>query len=161
MATTLERQEEIQREQGPSRRPRTGWALGILAALALAAVTVAAVAVLWPGPQDRSLETQGSTRSLYTAQELTMKRLAAQGQIPKQAVEGGTWLIKELVNKGLIPWETLEPYRPPIEPLYTAQELTMMRLVAQGQVPRQAIEGGTWLIKELVNKGLIPREAAR
>jgi hypothetical protein len=159
MATTLERQEEKARQQAPSPSRGPKW-VGILAALALAAVTVAAVAVLWPAPQEPSGAPQGTTRSLYTAQELAMKRLAAEGQIPKQAVEGGTWLIKELVNKGLIPWETLEPYRPPVEPLYTAQELTMMRLVAQGQIPKQAIEGGTWLIKELVNKGLIPREAA-
>ncbi|MFL5799186.1 MAG: hypothetical protein ACJ77A_14800 [Actinomycetota bacterium] len=158
MATTLERKVAT---PAPSRKPRrvSSWALGALAALALAAVTVAAVAVLRPAHQVEPIGKQDSSSSLYTAQERMVMRLAAQGLIPNETLEGGIYRIKSLVNQGLIPRETLIKYRP-VRPLYTEQEQLIMAAVARGQVPKETLDGEPYRTKRLINQGVIPREAA-
>jgi hypothetical protein len=160
MATTLDRKVAT---GAPSRSPRrvSRWAMGTLAALALAAVTVAAVAVLRPAPQVEPSSDRDSSSSLYSAQERMVMRLAAQELIPKETLEGGIYRIKSLVNQGLIPRETLNRYQPPVEPLYTEQEQLIMAAVANGQVPKETLDGEPYRTKRLINAGLIPREAAR
>jgi hypothetical protein len=161
MATTLDQKAETGSEKkGSSRTPRSRWTVGILAAVALAAVTVAAVAVFWPAPKVQAPERVSTSSPLYTPQEQTVMRLVAEGVLPQETLDGGIYLIKSLINQGLIPRETLEPYTPPIKPLYTEQEQTVMRLVAEGLLPQETLEGGAYLIKSLINQGLIPREAA-
>jgi hypothetical protein len=44
-------------------------------------------------------------------------------------------------------------------PLYTADELAVMRLVARGYVPAETLEGDPYRLKRLVNQGLVPRAA--
>ncbi|HXJ64179.1 MAG TPA: hypothetical protein VNN79_10530 [Actinomycetota bacterium] len=43
-------------------------------------------------------------------------------------------------------------------PLYTKGERTTMRLVHEGLVPAETLQGGIYRIKSLINQGLIPRE---
>lgn len=59
------------------------------------------------------------------------------------------------MNEGVVPREALQPL---IEPLYSAQERALMAAVAAGQVPEAALEDESFLIKSLVNQGLVPRE---
>lgn len=49
--------------------------------------------------------------------------------------------------------------REPTTPLYTAEELAVIRLVARGYVPEETLDGGFYVLKRLVNRGLVPREA--
>jgi hypothetical protein len=65
-------------------------------------------------------------------------------------------LIERLVNAGVLPRETLEP--PKAEPIYSAQDRALMAAVANGQVPEKVLESDDFLIKRLVNQGLVPGE---
>jgi hypothetical protein len=159
MATTIERT-----AAGVDRRKRpVGWALGGLVAVALAAVTVATVIALRPTPHvpvAGPVEVRSAGAPLYTAQEQAIMRLVAQGYLPAGTLQGRTFVFKSLVNRGLIPRESLTPYQGPVESLYTDQELAVMAAVAQGLVPREVLDGEPFLTKRLINQGLIPREAA-
>ena len=110
MATTLDRkagagsEKKVSSRMSPSR-----WPVGILAGVALAAVTVAAVAVLWPAPKVQAPQRVSTGSSLYTPQEQTVMRLVAEGLVPKETLDGGTYLIKRLINQGLIPREAAYP----------------------------------------------------
>jgi len=66
---------------------------------------------------------------------------------------------EQLVNQGLVPAQTLELYRPPVEPLFTKSELLMIELAESGQIPMPAVDWEEVQLKRLVNQGLIPREA--
>ena len=163
MATTVERQVEAGSEQDVlSRRSPWRWAVGIVAAVALAAVTASAVAVLWPSPKVRAPEgiASQSSAALYTPQEQKVMSLAAAGVVPGETLDGGIYLIKRLVNEGLIPRQTLDPYEPPVEPLYTDREQLVMQLAAAGLIPGETLNGDPYRTKRLINAGLIPRAAA-
>lgn len=60
------------------------------------------------------------------------------------------------MNAGVLPGETLEP--PKAEPIYSAQDRALMAAVANGLVLEKVLEDDHFLIKRLVNQGLVPRE---
>jgi hypothetical protein len=142
-----------------ARRPiRIGWPLGVLAAVALIAVGAMSVAVFTRSPTAPSVRQARVGAPLYTADELAVMRSVARGFIPAETLEGGTFLLKRLVNQGLIPRATLERAQVPVLPLYSTEEHALMRLANQGLIPAGTLDSRVWLIKRLVNQGLIPRE---
>lgn len=64
--------------------------------------------------------------------------------------------MEEFVNSGFVPREALQPMRP--EPVYSAQDRALMAAVANGVVPEEALDTEDFLIKRLINQGLIPRQ---
>ncbi|HEX6231410.1 MAG TPA: hypothetical protein VF029_06825 [Actinomycetota bacterium] len=152
----------VVREQGvqaPVRDARIGWLLGGIAGLALVAVAVATVVVLTqgtgPGPAADRV-----TTSLYTQDELAVIRLAQQGVIPRETLDGEPFRTKALVNQGIVPREVLELGIPLARPLYCPAERALMEAVAAGVVPEPALDDEDLLIKRLINQGLVPRAAA-
>jgi hypothetical protein len=87
-------------------------------------------------------------------------RLVAQGYIPAETLDSEPFRTRGLINQGLVPQAALEPRPVGISPLYSAQEQAMMAAVAAGLVPEEALEGEPFRTKQLINQGLIPREAA-
>ncbi|HEX6330831.1 MAG TPA: hypothetical protein VF129_06030 [Actinomycetota bacterium] len=67
--------------------------------------------------------------------------------------------VEKLVRQGLVPPETLQPYRAPAESISSAQDRALMAAVAEGLVPEEALDDEHVRIRELVNRGLVPREA--
>jgi hypothetical protein len=104
-------------------RVRAGW----LAGLAALAAAVIAVATFGYGSDPAAVPTTNySARTasmLFSPDEVMVKRLASGGQIPLQTLNSRSFVIKGLINRGLVPQETL---------------------------------GDSILIRRLVNKGLIP-----
>ena len=96
--------------------------------------------------------TQGA--STATAGNTTMEQLVNAGLVPAEALESST--MEQLVNAGIVPAETLEPER--VGSLYTAQDRELMAAVASGQVPAETLDGDSFLIKRLINQGLVPRQ---
>jgi hypothetical protein len=161
MATTLEREVRGALEpQAPSGRRRSGWWIWVLSAAAVLTVVAAVAVALWPEPQPRPIEQQQASGSLYTEQEQLIRQLVAEGVLPEETLDGGVFLIKSLINQGLIPIQTVQERFVPVGALYTPEERTVMRLVNQGLLPRETLDSGVFLIKSLINQGLIPREAA-
>jgi hypothetical protein len=75
----------------------------------------------------------------------------------QQTAEGSPpTLVERLVNAGLLPRETLEPSK--AEPIYSAQDRALMAAIANGLVPEKVLENDHFLIRRLVNQGLIPGE---
>jgi hypothetical protein len=144
---------------GVSRRFRLGWralALSVVAAVAAVGVGVATLTSRPVVP----IEEPGRETSLYTAHERTMMRLVAQGQIPAETLNTDPFIIKRLVNEGFVPRETVQSSPAPRTSLYSEQERALMNAVAGGQVPEEALDGDSFLIKRLIDQGQIPREAA-
>jgi hypothetical protein len=148
---------------GGRRISGTGWILGGLAALALVSVAAAAIVVATAPepvvPSSGKPAAHGSG-SLYTQQELTVMRLIAQGYVPVETLNGGSFLTKRLANRGLLPRQALELRRAGRLPLYTTRERALMAAVAAGIVPRRTLQGEPFRTKRLINQGLIPRAAA-
>lgn len=78
------------------------------------------------------------------------------GAIHEVTEGSASTLIERLVNAGVLPRETLEPSK--AEPIYSVQDRALMAAVANGQVPEKVLESDYFLIKRLVNGGLVPRE---
>jgi hypothetical protein len=158
MATTLEREVRGRIEpQAPSGRRGQGWWIWVLSAAAVLAVMAAVVVALWPQPQVPTVEQgQVASGSLYTEHEEVVRQLVARGLVPGETLDGGVYRIKQLINEGLIPAATVQAGTEAAESLYTPQELIVMRLVAQGLVPRETLDGGSYLIKRLINEGHVP-----
>ncbi len=93
--------------------------------------------------------------STATASSTTMEQLVNAGVVPAETLEPST--TEQLVNAGVVPAETLEPRS--VGSLYTAQDRALMAAVASGQVPAETLDGDSFLIKRLVNQGLIPRQS--
>lgn len=159
MATIVREGKVAAPERAPERGLRLGWALGGLAAIALAGVVVAAVTVVSQGPGVGTIA-ERRTAPIYTEDELAVLRLVAQGVIPKETLDGEPFLTKRLVNRGILPREALEARMAPVAPLHCPEERALMAAVAAGVVPQQALETEELLIKRLANQGLIPRAAA-
>ncbi len=143
----------------PVRGARVGWVLGGFAAIAIAAVAIAAVAVLSQRPGAGPV-IERRTASLYTQDELAVVRLVQQGVIPRETLEGEPFRTKALVNQGLIPRGAVEAGIPLAGPLYCPEERALMRAVAAGLVPEEALDYERLSVKRLVNQGLVPRAAA-
>jgi hypothetical protein len=47
----------------------------------------------------------------------------------------------------------------PVVPLYTADEIAVMRLVAKGYIPAETLDAEPFRMRGLVNQGLVPRAA--
>ncbi len=92
--------------------------------------------------------------STATARNTTMEQLVNAGLVPAETLEPST--VEQLVNAGLVPAETLEPRS--VGSLYTAQDRALMGAVASGQVPAATLDGDSFLIKRLINQGLVPRQ---
>jgi len=99
------------------------------------------------------------TQPVFSESELLMMELARSGQIPMQAVDWTRVKTEQLVNQGLIPALTLQPYVAPTEPLFSESETLMIKLAHSGQIPMQAVDWEEVETTKLVNEGLIPREA--
>ena len=74
--------------------------------------------------------------------------------VPDATAGSELTLIEQLVNEGLVPKETLEPLKG--DPTYSAQDRALIAAVAIGQVPEEVLESNYFLIRRLVNQGLIP-----
>jgi hypothetical protein len=140
------------------RGPRVGWALGGLSALALAAIVVAAVAVMFQAPTE--WEDAGTISPIYTRDEITVLRLVERGVIPRDILDTEPLRTKQLVAEGLVPRATLAARLFPVAPLYCAKEEAVVAGVADGVIPGEALRGEPFRTKRLINQGLIPREAA-
>ena len=103
-------------------RVRGGWLAGVAALVA----AVVAVATFGYGSDPAAVPARdysAGSSMLYSPDELIVKRLASGGQIPSETLNSRSFVIKGLINRGLVPQETL---------------------------------GDSILIRRLVNKGLIP-----
>jgi hypothetical protein len=149
--------EALAARTGVSRRFRLGWRA--LALSVVAAVAVVGVATLTSRPVV-PIEEPGREASLYTAEERTVMRLVAQGQIPAETLNTDPFIIKRLVNEGFVPRETVQSSPAPRTSLYSEQERALMNAVAGGQVPEEALDSDSFLIKRLIDQGQIPRGAA-
>ena len=151
----------IAREQVgfPKEGRRPGWMLGALAAVALAAVAMAAVAVLSQTPAG-TREGAAPGRQGYTEDELEVFRLVEAGVLPADVLHAEPFRTKQLVAQGTIPYETLLPGREYVAPLWCPQERAVMRAVAAGLVPADALDAEPFRTKRLIAQGLIPRETA-
>jgi hypothetical protein len=92
--------------------------------------------------------------STATAGNTTMEQLVNAGLVPAETLELNT--MEQLVNAGVVPAETLDAKS--VGSLYTAQDRALMGAVARGQVPAETLDGGSFLVKRLINQGLIPRQ---
>lgn len=147
----LERERiDITRPERVGRRSY-GWIV-VLAAFAVAAVAVAIGFVL-SGARTTQPE---AAATLLTPDEQALVRLANQGYIPAAAVNWELIDTKLLVNEGIVPAQTLEPYTPALASLWTPQERALMDAVARGLVPEQALDHEAITTKQLINQGLIP-----
>ena len=88
-----------------------------------------------------------------------LAELANRGYIPSAAVDWRQLKTEELVNQGLIPAQTLEPYIAAAEPLFSESELLTMEFARSRQIPVQAVDWQAVEMKKLVNEGFIPRQA--
>lgn len=138
------------------RQPRLGWAIGGLVALALVGVVVAAVAVLSPssGPADRE-----RTAPIYTQEEATVIGLVADGVLPDSVLAQEPFRTKQLVAEGLIPRAALLSGVAAAVSLYCPDERAVMAAVAAGVVPKETLDGEPYRTKRLIAQGLVPREA--
>lgn len=158
--TLLHRQRIPRAEYGP------GWPMMLLLGLITAVVVVGGVA-LWQsgdtgtvtGVGDVTAVTPGA-ESTFTAEEEIMVKLAAQGYIPMQAVDWDTIELKRAVAQGLVPEQALRPYIAPYEPLFTQEELATIELAEKGLIPWQTVDWEDVELRRLIDKGLIPRQAA-
>ena len=145
-------------------RPRNRGLIGAVVILVLAVVGLGAWAIVESNQTAVSGEAAVAGPATQVVQEIRSEQriladLASRGYIPSAAVDWRLLRTEELANRGLIPAETLEPYRPAVEPLFSDSELLMMELARTGRIPRQAVDWGEVELKRLVNQGLIPREA--
>jgi hypothetical protein len=136
-----------------------GRAIGALVALALAAVTVAAVVFVAQAPT-APVERSRVQPPIYTQDELEVFRLVDAGVLPASVLDLEPFRTKQLVAQGLIPRETLIPASPSRPPLYCPEELALMQAVSAGLVPEAALDTESFRAKELIARGLIPWQAA-
>jgi hypothetical protein len=87
-------------------------------------------------------------------------RLVEKGVLPKEILEAEPFRTKQLVAEGRVPRATLEERPAPVAPLYCAREMAVVAAVADGVIPGEALRGESFRTKQLINQGLIPREAA-
>ena len=97
MATTIEQE----RAGTFVERARIGWGIGVLAALALAAVAVAAVVFMTQAPSAQVNESP--VRSIYTQDELEVFRLVDAGVLPSSVLDAEPFRTKRLVARGVDP----------------------------------------------------------
>jgi hypothetical protein len=135
------------------------------------AVTVAAITI-WPSGEQspEAVGTQAApattvaaaapaSEGIFTADELVMMDLANRGYIPRLAVDWELMKTKDLVARGIISPQALDPYIEPGASLFTAQERLMMSLVNQGLLPKSAVDQELLDLKRLVNQGFVPKRA--
>ena len=144
--------------------PRRGWLLGALVVVALTSVAVAALMVSRSGNEGPAAPVARPARpaqgeSVYTAREQAVMQLVNQGLIPASTLEGEPYRTKRLVNEGIVPRAALEPWTPPVAPLYTGREQALMAAVAAGTVPKETLDAEPFRTKRLVNQVLIPRQS--
>jgi hypothetical protein len=99
-------------------------------------------------------EKVSGAESTASASTTTMEQLVNAGLVPAATLQPSA--LERLVNAGLVPAETLEPKS--VGSLYTAQDRALMAAVASGQVPAEVLESDSFVIKRLINQGLVPRQ---
>lgn len=162
--------EKGQTPELPAPPRRFGAAIAGLAFIALAAVVVAAVllntgeneatgAVATTGGAVATQAVATPTAPSLQSDQQILANLANLGHIPAAAVDWTLVRTEQLVNQGLIPAQTLQPYVAPVVPLFSEHETLMIELARSGQIPVQAVDWEDVEMKKLVNEGLIPREA--
>ena len=147
-----ERVHERPAPDAPAPERRIGamiWTATVVALVALAAIVVMLV---------RGDSTTQATPDLRSEQQI-LADLANMGYIPAAAVDYQLLMTERLANQGLVPAETLEPYYPPVEPLYSAREMLTIEQAESGQIPMASVDWDEVELKRLVNQGLIPRAA--
>ena len=145
-------------EAAPKRRRNVlGWSLGILAIAAVAAAVTAALIVAAGSESDVEAQPAPVAVQDFRSDQQILEDLAARGYLPTKAVNEEILDTERLVNRGLIPAKTLEPYTEP--PLFTETELLMMHYVNMGQLPPESINSETIELKRLILRGMLPREA--
>jgi hypothetical protein len=155
MATTIEQE----RAGTFVERARIGWGIGVLAALALAAVAVAAVVFMTQAPSAQVDESPVRS-SIYTQDELEVFRLVDAGVLPSSVLDAEPFRTKRLVAQGVIPRETLVT-GVPIEPtLSCPEERAVMKAVSAGLIPAEVLDGEPFRTRRLIAQGLIPWQAA-
>jgi hypothetical protein len=155
MATVVQEQAAAASRRGL----RVGWILGGLSVTALVAVMVATIAFLAQGPTARPVAEHRVT-PVYTQDELAVLRLVEQGVLPDEILDREPFRTKLLVSQGILPRETLESRPARVAPLYCPEERAVMAAVAAGVLPKEVLESDAFLIKRLINQGLIPRQSA-
>ena len=155
MATTIEQE----RAGTFVERARIGWGVGVLAALALAAVAVAALVFVTRAP---SAQLDGSPvrSSIYTQDELEVFRLVDAGVLPSSVLDAEPFRTKRLVADGMIPRETLVTGVAFGRTLYCEEERVVMQAVRAGLIPAETLDGEPYRTKRLIAQGLIPWQAA-
>ena len=158
--TVIERERATKRPapEIPTPKRRFEAAMWVLAVIAVAAVVAAAI-LLTTGGEEATFEAAPDTPTAFRTDQQKLADLANQGYIPAAAVDWELLRTERLVNEGMIPGETFEPYSPPVEPLYTAEELLTIKLARNGQIPMESLDWSEVQLKELVNQGMSPREA--
>jgi len=146
-------EERFETSEAPGPKKGSGVVVTVLAIIALAAAAATVVFVFAGG------ETATQAVQDFRSEQQILADLAHRGYIPAEAVDWRLLRTEQLVNQGRIPAQTLEPYRTPVEPLFSETELVMIELAKSGQIPREAVDWGEVELKKLVNQGLIPRQA--
>lgn len=97
--------------------------------------------------------------SFLSSEETLTMRLANTGLIPMAAVDWETIELKRAVARGWVPEQALQPATPNIEPVFTSEELATIDLATRGLIPSQTVNWDDVALKQLVNRGLIPKAA--
>lgn len=150
-----ERIEEIVLPRGGTSE--TSKSYGWIMALAILALAAVAVVIGFTVAGGGTAQLSEATATLLTPEEQALVRLANQGYVPNEAIDWETINTKLLVNQGVVPAETLEPYAPAPAPLVTPAASALMDAVTKGIVPEQALDQELITTKQLINQGLIPR----
>ena len=155
MATTIEQD----RVGTFVEQARIGRALGVLVALALAAVAVAALVFVTQAPSAQVDESPVGS-PMYTQDELEVFRLVDAGVLPTSVLDAESFRTKRLVAKGVIPRETLVAGVPVGPTLHCPKERVVMQAVRAGIIPAEALDGEPYRTNKLIAQGLIPWQAA-
>lgn len=145
-------EESFEASEAPAPKRISGKFVTALAIIALAAVAATVVFVF--AGSDTATQAVPDFRS----EQQILADLANRGYIPAEAADWRLLRTEQLVNQGQIPAQTLEPYRTPVQPLFSEAELVMIELAESGQIPREAVDWSEVELKKLVDQGLIPRQ---
>jgi hypothetical protein len=164
----LEERVEVPEEQKAPSRRRYVW-FGLLA-VAVALIAAAGIVALFMGggggeetteavvAPPAAAATEPATMPEVRSEQQILADLARRGYIPMAAVDWELLKTEELVNQGLIPAQVLRPYVPPVEPLFTAEEMASIELAQAGGIPMGSVDWDRVELKRLVNRGFIPRQ---